>query len=278
VLDRAARLTARLTHVRLLLTEREELRRRLNDRELERRRLTPLAELGASTRDLAGATVRALADVLAFGRRVARDLPAPDLNREYLEALVSEVERLERLWSEQVELASLGTVQLVPSDLNALLEELEQGVSERIMKRKGRIIRRLAAGLPPLLIDSTRLRRVLERILAALLESLPVSGRLKIETRRAGDQVQIHLAADGPRRAGETLDRLFGAFTDAASPGRGPLGPAVRQIVREHGGEIGVRADAEWPALYLLTLPIRGNQERRRPSTDRREGRDRRAA
>jgi hypothetical protein len=48
------------------------------------------------------------------------------------------------------------------------------------------------------------------------------------------------------------------------------------QIVREHGGEIGVRSDADWPAQYSLTFPIKANEDRRRTGERRRAGRDRR--
>ncbi|HEX7880586.1 MAG TPA: hypothetical protein VF720_14320, partial [Candidatus Eisenbacteria bacterium] len=74
-MTRAARLAAHLVTERLLQQETEDLKRRLGAAEREKARLGPQAELGAATRDVAGASLRALADVLAFGRRVARELP-----------------------------------------------------------------------------------------------------------------------------------------------------------------------------------------------------------
>jgi signal transduction histidine kinase len=275
---RAARLAAHLVTERLLHQEVDDLKRRLGAAEREKARLGPQAELGAATRDVAAASLRALADVLAFGRRVARELPAGDLNREYMEALVAEVERLDRLWTEQRELATLGARHLTLEDLSEIVHDVEASFGDEIGRRRARVIRRLTNGLPPLLLDVAQVRRVLSEIVAGLLETLPNGGRLKLETRRGGDQVQVLLGADGPRRPGDSLDRLFLAFTPAGHPADGPITGLVRQVIREHGGEIGVRADVDWPALYVLSFPIRNNQDRRRPATDRRIGRDRRAA
>lgn len=277
-LARAARLSAHLVHQRIQHQEIDALRRRLGTLEAERKRLAPLADLGATTRDLAAVSLRALADVLAFGRRVARELTAGDLNREYMDALISESERLDRLWTEQRELASLGRHHLAPQDLSDIVRDVESSLQVELDKKKARVIRRLTEGLPSMLLDASHIRRLLSEILGGLLETLPTGGRLKIETRRGGDQVQILLGADGPRRPGDSLDRLFAAFTPAAHPADGPMTGLVSQIIREHGGEIGVRTDVDWPVLYVISFPIRTNQDRRRPTTDRRYGRDRRAA
>lgn len=277
-LARATRLAAHLVTQRLLHQEVDDLRRRLDTLELERKRLAPLAELGATTNDLAATSLRTLADLLAFGRRVARELTAGDLNREYMEALITEAERLDRLWTEQRELASLGRQQLAPLDLSEIVREVESSIQGEMDKKKARVIRRLTEGLPPLLLDASHIRRLLGEILGGLMATLPMGGRLKIETRRGGDQVQVLLGADGPRRPGDSLDRLFAAFTPAAHPADGPITGLVRQIVREHGGEIGVRTDVDWPVLYVISFPIRTNQDRRKPTTERRHNRDRRAA
>ena len=52
----------------------------------------------------------------------------------------------------------------------------------------------------------------------------------------------------------------------ATSPAGGAavgLGMA-QQIVREHGGEVRVRGESEWSTIFSFTLPVAGNEDRRR--------------
>jgi nitrogen-specific signal transduction histidine kinase len=88
----------------------------------------------------------------------------------------------------------------------------------------------------------------------------------------------VDLAHDGFRQAGEMLEQLFLSF---GGPGSGAGGGGLsiaQQIVREHGGEIRMRTEPDWPCVFTFTLPIPENEDRRRPGRDRRGVRiDRRA-
>ena len=158
-------------------------------------------------------------------------------------------------------------------DLNRLVEEVLLLATDDIGRARARLIKRLANGLPALRLDADRIRQVAGSMLATALESVPAGGRLKVETKRMGDVVQFVVAADGVRHPGSALDNLFAPF--AGGPGAsGTIGlAAARQIVKEHGGEIGVRAGEDWPTLFSVNLPIRVNEDRRRTGEDRRRSR-----
>ena len=95
------------------------------------------------------------------------------------------------------------------------------------------------------------------------------SGRVRIESRLIRDHVVAEIAFDGGHAPGDLLEELFVPFTPDAAHGAPGLGVADR-VIRQHGGEIRVRADGEWGATVLITLPVQGNEERRRVRTDRR--------
>ena len=83
---------------------------------------------------------------------------------------------------------------------------------------------------------------------------------------------------NSPRISGELIEQLFVPF-QLAGAGGCPMGLGVAQrIVQQHGGEVRVRSEGEWGAIVSLTLPVRGNEDRRGPGADRRAPRvDRRA-
>jgi len=120
------------------------------------------------------------------------------------------------------------------------------------------------------------MRQVIGGILQAAVEDIGPGGRVKVSSRRAGGTVVVEVAHDGSRGMGEVLEQLFAPFA-AATPGRTRVGLGMAaQIVREHGGELRVSARGEWTAVVSLTLPVRGNEDRRRAGERRQGRRDRR--
>jgi len=259
----------------------DELRR---SRQRERESATRLrrAERMAALGDLALKASREarnpLASIGAFARRMQRTLEETDPNREYLEIIVREAERLERLLGEQAEYLVPEKPALRLASLNQILQEVLQQSAEQLVRRRIRLLKRLAPDLPALLMDSARIQRVIANVLESALDGTPVGGRIKVESRRLPQHAVVEVAHDGPRVAGDILEQLFVPFASAR-----PGGPAVglgvaHQVVREHGGEIRVRSDSEWSTILSFTLPVRGNEDRRQSAPDRRRVRsDRRA-
>ena len=260
----------------------EELRRsRQREREnaTRLRRTEKLAALGDVALKASREARNPLASIGAFARRMQRALAAGDPNHEYLEIIVRESERLERLLGEQAEYLEPEKPALRLASLNQVLQEALQQSAETLVRRRIRLLKRLAPDLPALLMDGARIQRVVANVLECALEGTPVGGRIKVESRRLPQHAVVEIAHDGPRVAGDVLEQLFVPFASVR-----PGGPAVglgvaHQVVREHGGEIRVRSDSEWSSILTFSLPVRGNEDRRQTAPDRRGARaDRRAA
>jgi two-component system sensor histidine kinase AtoS len=234
------------------------------------------AERLAAVGELAGRVAREsrnpIASISAFARRAQRELPEEDPQREYLEIVVRETERLDAMLREQLEYAQAGGGRLRMQSLNAVVQGALQQSSETLVRRRVRLLRKLADDLPDLLLDAKRIRRVIENILAFALESVPVGGRIQLASRRAGAHVAVEISHDGSRSAGDLLEQLFVPFATGAQGGAAVGLGVAQQIVREHGGEIRVRGEGEWGTVFAFTLPISGNEDRRQRH-DRRGGR-----
>ncbi len=248
----------------------EQRERRLRDLGARLRREERRAAAGELALRAGAEARNPLASIGAFARRLMRQLGPEFAHRDYLEIIVRETERLERLLSEPAESAvpELPTLRL--ERLNDVVQDALQRSGEALVRRRVRLLKRLAPDLPPLLLDAARVRRAVENVLAHVLDVLPVGGRVRIESRVAGSHVTIEVAHDGPHAPGEVLDQLFVPFA-AGRPGGPEIGLAVaRQVVQEHGGEIRVRSEGEWSTLFSITFPVRGNQDRRKALPERR--------
>jgi signal transduction histidine kinase len=257
-------------HASLLL----EHGRRLDELAAAERRREDLAarlreqDRVAAVGELAGRVVedarQPLASMAALATRALGELPEDDPRRQYLEAVRSEAERLEALLESQQDYARLERPRLRMEALNDLAQEALRTAAEPLSRRRVRLVKKLAPDLPTLLLDAARIRRVVENILACVLEAVPVGGRMRVETRRSGTFVVLEIVHDRSRLEGDVLERLFVPFGGSLGNGAA-LGLGVaHQIVREHGGEIRVRSEDEWTTVFAVTLPVLDNQDRRR--------------
>ncbi|HVP39053.1 MAG TPA: ATP-binding protein [Candidatus Saccharimonadales bacterium] len=229
-----------------------------------------LAALGEMSAKVAHEIRNPLAAIGGFARRVTRSLGQSDPNREAMELIVRETERLERILSEQLQFAQLSRPRLQMEDLNKVLGETLQLLGPALGERKVRLIKRLGPDIPPLLLDPDKIKQVLLNILQNALQNVSHGGRVRVETRRLPEFVEVDVANDGPKIPGEVMERLFVPFCTSREHGTG-LGLAVAdQIVREHGGEIRVRSDSDWGCVFSVVLPLEGNTDRRRHVADRR--------
>jgi signal transduction histidine kinase len=252
------------------LRQGEQQRRELTDR---LQRLERLAWLGELAGRMAQETRNPLASITAFALRTQRSLAEDHPGRDYLEIVLREAERLERLLAEQLSYAPSSESALRLGSLNGVVQEVLSGAADALVRRRVRLVKKLAADLPTLLLDRERIQRVVANMLESALESVGVGGRIRIESRRFGASVLLELAHDGPQAPGELLEQVFVPFASQRPGGPGVGLGVAQQIVREHGGEIRVRSDGEWGCVFSLSLPVFENQDRRRAGAGRRRSR-----
>jgi len=252
------------------LRQGEQRRRELAGQLQRQERLAWLGELAGR---MAQETRNPLASITAFALRTQRSLAEDHPGRDYLEIVLREAERLERLLAEQLSYAPSSESALRLESLNGVVQEVLSGAADALVRRRVRLVKKLAADLPTLLLDRERIQRVVANMLESALESVGVGGRIRIESRRFGASVLLELAHDGPQAPGELLEQVFVPFASQRPGGPGVGLGVAQQIVREHGGEIRVRSDGEWGCVFSLSLPVFENQDRRRAGAGRRRSR-----
>jgi signal transduction histidine kinase len=237
-----------------------------------------LAALGEMSAKVAHEIRTPLSSVGGFARRIRRSLADDDPNAEHATLIVKEIQRLEEILTEQLEFARLSRPRLAVTNLGDVVRETLYLVREEAERNGVTIIEEEEHDLPTVLLDRDRVKQVLLNILKNALGAVTRGNRVLVRTDRAGGDLRVEIANDGEPLPGEILDSLFVPFATTKAGGSG-LGLAVaHQIVKEHGGEIQVRTGGAWSVSFVVSFPIRENQDRRRVPPDRRNGRDRRRA
>ncbi len=119
--------------------------------------------------------------------------------------------------------------------------------------------------LPTLEVDPDRLAQALGNLLSNAIRYTPFGGRVAVDATLEGNMFVVRVRDSGPGVAPGERERIFGVFTrgsagERSSQGMG-LGLAIaRDIVRAHGGSLGLERHAGSGATFVLRLPARVTQ------------------
>ena len=105
--------------------------------------------------------------------------------------------------------------------------------------------------------DADRLRQALDNLVGNAIGHSPAGATVVVTTSRVGSSVVLAVADQGEGIAPGDLERIFvpGVRATSVRPGSG-LGLAiVREIAREHGGDVEVESSPGQGATFRLVLP-----------------------
>jgi signal transduction histidine kinase len=238
---------------------------RLYERLKERDRLAALGEMSAGLaheiRNPLGA-IKASAQFLAEPDGGGAAMPPS--GREFLDIIVDEVDRLNRVVSSFLDYArpSTATLSSEPIDANATIEKTMQLLAPQIGAGVESSLE-LGKALPKVLIDPERLRQVIINLALNAVQAMEGKGKLVVRTlARAsgrGAAVEIHVIDNGPGIPEKIRANLFVPFVTTKERGTG-LGLAISQrIVTAASGVIEARSTPGRGTTFVVRLPAVGD-------------------
>lgn len=202
-----------------------------------------------------------------------RDDPAlsPPTQRELVESIVDEAERLERLVSNLLDMTRLeaGGLALkrdwVPLDemIGSALTRLEPRLENRAVNVS------IATDVPLVLVDPVLLEQVFLNLLENAVKYTPRGSPIEIAARREGERVAIEVRDRGEGLTPGTEARVFEKFYRGPHQGISGAGlglPICKGIVEAHGGTLRAENRSGGGAVFLLSIPSGGTPPALPPS------------
>jgi two-component system NtrC family sensor kinase len=198
-----------------------------------------------------------------------------------LETISAQIERIERIVRGMLDRTRPVAPALAPVDLNALLLRTFDATAPALDARGVKLETDLAQQLPKVAGDADLLQQVFINLINNALDAMPGGGRLFVKTRvfPGGDDVHSRETSSGEDRSREVFiefidngtgvaeemrGRIFEPFYTSKTTGLGTgLGlVVVKQVAREHGGEVEVESPPGEGACFRLRFPVleRGKQ------------------
>jgi two-component system sensor histidine kinase AtoS len=176
---------------------------------------------------------------------------------------VDEIKRIELLIKSLLNFAKPPQLQLMPTDLNDLLDKtisfsLKHPLLSSNSSTPINVLRDFEPGLPETMADPMQLQQVFLNLMFNALEAMRGGGTLTVKTSydAALNSVNIAFADNGKGIEQKTLDQIFQPFFTTKSKGSG-LGLAItRRLVEEHGGNIYVDSTPDRGTVFNVSLQV----------------------
>jgi nitrogen fixation/metabolism regulation signal transduction histidine kinase len=189
--------------------------------------------------------------------------------------IVSQVEALKTMVSAFSEYARAPTLQLEPSCLSELVDqvlELYQQSDQRL-----RVTTHWMNAEPLVFADRGRIRQLLHNLVKNAQEAvdgrpLELTVHNKLEWRDGQGWLRLTLADNGPGLPADILNKLFEPYATTKARGTGIGLAIVKKIAEEHGGDIHARNDESGGAVFVLRLPVDAAQVQESSPPDQRVG------
>ncbi|HEX7317875.1 MAG TPA: ATP-binding protein [Pyrinomonadaceae bacterium] len=187
------------------------------------------------------------------------ELEADAPQRELMDIVLSESDRLNRIISDFLTYARPRKFSITECDLREPLRE-----TFALLRHSPEVLdgHQLEEDLPeePVLAmaDAEGVRQVFWNLTRNALKAMPDGGTLRAEMRRtAPGSVRITFADTGRGMTPAQVERLFEPFSSSTTGGTGLGLSIVYQIIRDHGGTINVRSREGHGTTITIELPAK---------------------
>ncbi|MGB5809916.1 MAG: ATP-binding protein, partial [Polyangiales bacterium] len=223
-----------------------------------------LAALGEMAAGLAHEIRNPLGAIKASAQYLAETDQSPEESREFLDIIVDEVDRLNRVVSSFLDYARPAHTDPEPIFVNSAVQRTLLLLRPECDASNVSLHVTVDHDLPRVRIDIEHLRQVLINLVQNAVQAMSGGGEIFVETRTqdrfrigggAHRWVQISVRDTGPGIAPGLLANLFVPFVTTKQQGTG-LGLAISQrIVSEAGGRIDVRSRQGFGTTFVVLLP-----------------------
>jgi PAS domain S-box-containing protein len=211
-----------------------------------------------------------LTSISGYAETLLGDTPDPDTTRRFLETILGNARRMQRLVDDLLDLSRIesGRWQPAPAEVGvaSAAREAWSTLAERARPRRVELVLDIAPGAATVTADPEALRQVLTNLMDNSLRYTREDGRITCAAARAGDGgVAISIRDEGPGIPAEHLSRIFERFY-RADPSRSReeggtgLGLAiVKHLVEAHGGSVTAQSElgAGTTVTCLFPSPFR---------------------
>ena len=180
-------------------------------------------------------------------------------NRGNVEKIINEAGRISCILRDLSNYIRKREPQKETVDINELVRKTVEGRTHELSLRNIKVSTGVTPFIPLTQADPVQIKSVLINLIENAehaLSEFQGGGKIRIETKVKGEDIEIIVSDDGPGIAQENISKIFNPLFTTKKDKMG-LGLSIsNKIVESHGGEIEVKTEQGKGASFIITLPI----------------------
>ena len=214
------------------LREREDKQRR------RAQKAENLAVIGKAVSGVAHDMKTPLVAIAGFARQVLKKMGEDDPQREKLDIIHREAQRLDGMVKDMLDYARPLELRLAPNDVNQLLRESLEVAQDLAREQEVTLETQLGADIPLTPLDAGRMKQVFLNLVTNAIQASPAGETVTVRSALGEQNITIDVVDRGGGIPPEQRENIFVPFFTTKKEGVGLGLSMVKNIVSAHHGAV----------------------------------------
>jgi signal transduction histidine kinase len=219
-----------------------------------------LASAGKLISGVAHEVRNPLFGISATVRALANELKDKNDIQSYVDIIMSETSRLNRLMEDLLNYTRPVNIDKNPSDLMELVQEVLSQFKNLPEGQNAQFDVITGDKIPPMNVDRNKMKQVLVNLFENGIQHSKENPRMEIflQYLSLADPPEVHLVIkdNGTGISRDQLTKVFDPFFTTRKKGTGLGLSIVRKVIHDHGGRISVESHPGIGTTFRITLPV----------------------
>ncbi len=175
--------------------------------------------------------------------------------KKYLDVIEGEIRRLDKVIKGFLDFATPPQNTKVQFNLNSVIQSIVEFMRQEMKQKNVTVQLKLAEDLPALVGSPDQIKQALLNLMLNALQALPSGGIISICTSADEKRVSISIEDNGIGIDEKIIGKIFNPYFTTKAKGSGLGLTIVRQVAKEHSGEVLVDSRPNSGTLFTLVFP-----------------------
>ena len=194
-----------------------------------------------------------------LARRVYKNMPEGNPNRDYMQIILQNVAALEKMVAELFELKSAALTYIEPSDINEIIQTVLAKFDSELTANNIVVKAQLIEPAPLIPVDKENLKRAFACLVENAIEAMTGEKRILTVSSRQNREgyVEIVFGDTGKGISRKTIENIYDPFFSSKTYGPGLGLTFVLKTIQNHKGLISVESEQGEGTRFIVKLPVK---------------------